>query len=107
MDALMSAHVQSVDAAQGRRVPVQNELYRGQWICTPPGTIAWSEHEEAWKAYCIKYRGCQTAEVIAHRGGFGIQELRDLLGHEPKTWMPRKEDGKTYPIFEGKVDRWR
>lgn len=53
-----------------------------------PGTIAWAEHEEAWRDYNRRYHG-QSAERIAERGGFGYGELVDHLGHPPRTWEPR------------------
>lgn len=56
-----------------RRAPVQ-----------PRGTIAWSEHEEAWTEYSRRYSG-QSAKQIAERGGFGMSELRMFLGREPST----------------------
>jgi hypothetical protein len=53
----------------------------------PGGTIAWSEHVEAWEAYHRQYRD-QDAERIAARGGFGLVELVWQLGHMPVTWAP-------------------
>ena len=54
----------------------------------PPGTIAWSEHLTIWKLYDKRYPGCQTAEEIAQRGGFGYEEAVSF-GHKPTTWEPR------------------
>ncbi len=55
------------------------------------GTIAWSEHVEAWTAYAA-LPGCsgQSAERLAERGGFGYQELCGYLGRKPTTWQPRQ-----------------
>jgi hypothetical protein len=78
-----------------RRAPVQGDgLYRlrpddprtkGSHV---PGTVEWSEHEEAWKDYHKRHPD-QSAEVIAERGGFGYNEMTTHLGHEPRTWKPR------------------
>ncbi len=54
-----------------------------------PGTIAWSEHLEAWVAYDRENPGCNTAERMAERHGFDWNELVLYLGHEPRTWRPR------------------
>jgi hypothetical protein len=67
-----------------RRVPVQSSSRHGK----PPGTVGWSEHEEAWRAYDAKFSG-QSAERIAERGGFCYGELVDFLGREPATWRKR------------------
>jgi hypothetical protein len=78
------------------RAPVQGD---GCWWLRPghpaskptdhePGTIAWSEHVEAWEAYNKKWGGHQSAERMAERGGFVWGELVELLGHEPTTWEP-------------------
>lgn len=40
-----------------------------------------------------RYGAGQSAERLAERGGFGYWELTDLLGHEPKTWQPRRSHG--------------
>ncbi len=37
--------------------------------------IPWSLHCRAWDAYAKKYGGSQSAERLAERGGFGLQEL--------------------------------
>jgi hypothetical protein len=57
-----------------------------------PGTIAWSEHEEIWRAYDAKEHNGQDAERIAERGGFGYWEAAQLLGHEPRTWLPLAQE---------------
>lgn len=78
-----------------RRAPVQGtgrywlpsgDQYRD---AKPPGTIAWSEHVEAWEEYARRYGHDQSAERIAERHGFGWDELCELLGREPTTWRPR------------------
>lgn len=55
-----------------------------------PGTIAWSEHLEAWSAYHRKHPS-QSAERIAERGGFSHGELRMFLGHDAETFIPHPE----------------
>lgn len=54
----------------------------------PDGYISWEEHYEAWREYHKHHRG-QDAENIANRGGFGYGELKEFLGHNPVSWMPR------------------
>ena len=78
-----------------RRAPVQRDY---PWVPVPstqrrhrPGTIAWSEHVEAWIAYAARYGRGQSAERIAERGGFGYAELTEFLGREPTTWTPARE----------------
>jgi hypothetical protein len=76
-----------------RRVPVQA---CGAWYlhaddprrkgAMPPGTIAWDEHVEAWRAYARKHGGGQSAGRIAGRGGFAFNELCLYLGRPPSTW---------------------
>lgn len=53
------------------------------------GTIDWSEHLEAYKAYVAKWGSDQSPEQIDQRGGFSYDELLMLLGREPATWKPR------------------
>lgn len=74
-----------------RRAPVQGDrdLPKGA-DGREPGTIAWSEHEEVWRVYNKRFRGDQSAERIANRGGFYYVEIVNLLGHAPKTWQPRR-----------------
>jgi hypothetical protein len=83
-----------------RRALVQGELLRDvsgrplrdaarNLVRKPDGTIAWSEHEEAWRAYDAKWRCGQSAERIHQRGGFGWSELCEFLGREPLTWEVR------------------
>jgi hypothetical protein len=77
----------------GRRAPVQgNGCYvpRGDPREKGPGTVTWAEHLEAYATYASRYGTSQSAERLAERGGFGFGEITDLLGHEPKTWEPRR-----------------
>lgn len=73
-----------------RRTPVQGDtgwhMPRRYPKAKPPGSIAWSEHIEAWCAYNVKYRNHQDAERIAERGGFSYGELVQFLKREPTTW---------------------
>lgn len=72
--------------AEERRAWVQRERDK------PAGTVAWSEHCEAWLGYERTYPGSardQDAERINQRGGFGYYEMTDYMGHEPTTWAPR------------------
>lgn len=68
-----------------KRAPVQGTWGRGGWVI-PPGTIAWDEHVTAWVAYRERYGASQSAERIAERGGFGMEELRMFLGRDPTTF---------------------
>lgn len=61
----------------------------------PYGTISWAEHEEAWLDYARRHRG-QDALRIAVRGGFGLWELCDQLGHAPQTWTPSVDSRERY-----------
>lgn len=70
------------------RAPVQVTWERGR-VVRQAGTIAWSEHVEAWTTYDAKCRCGQSAERIAERGGFSYEELVLFLGREPETWRPR------------------
>lgn len=55
----------------------------------PGGTVAWSEHVEAWNGYHARYPSInQDAQRIHDRGGFGYWEMTNLMGHEPVTWRP-------------------
>lgn len=57
----------------------------------PPGTMTWSEHCEVWEAYAKTLPGgCQSAERIADRGGFGKAEAEKLIGRPLRTWEPRR-----------------
>ena len=55
----------------------------------PAGTITWAEHLEVYEVYAAKYGRDQSAERIVERWGFGYDEIKYLLGHEPRTWEPR------------------
>lgn len=77
----------------GRRAPVQgNGMYvsRGDPKFKGPGTVSWAEYLEGYSDYANRYGNSQSAERLAERGGFGYWELADHLGHEPKTWEPRR-----------------
>ena len=63
----------------GRRAPVNGP---------PGGSVAWSEHVEAWKTYHEQHPG-QSADRIAERGGFGWEEFKMFAGHYPTTWSER------------------
>ena len=73
-----------------RRAPVQASRAGDLGIRDdkPAGSVAWWEHEAAWRDYASRYPG-QSAETIADRCGFSYAELIDHLGHEPTTWVPR------------------
>ena len=76
----------------GRRAPVQGASRGPSWLercAIPAGTVAWEEHLEAWAHYAALGHGDQSAERMAERGGFGIEELCFLLGRPPLTWRPR------------------
>lgn len=76
----------------GRRAPVQGDWYKlgGK----PNGTISWEEYLKAYEVYAHKYGRGQTAERLVERGGFGYDEITQLLGHEPKTWSVREHPSK-------------
>lgn len=55
------------------------------------GRIPWSLHLEAWKAYASKYGRSQSAERIADRHGFHVDELDEFV----PNWRNRlKEESK-------------
>jgi hypothetical protein len=68
-----------------RLAPVQASKKRD----IPAGTVEWWEHEECWVAYNKRFPNVQSAERLAERGGFGIQEYEIFLGHLPTTWRAR------------------
>lgn len=71
-----------------RRAPVQGDRRLPQGAPgRDAGTIAWSEHEEVWRAYAHRYGKEQSAERIAERGGFGWGEIVWLTGAAPRTWI--------------------
>ena len=55
----------------------------------PDGFISWEEHLEVWEAYHKKWNNTQSAERIAERGGFYMDEVVELLGEQPRTWRAR------------------
>lgn len=71
-----------------RRAPVQPN----RWHNKPGGTIAWWEHEKAWKVYDETWRTGQSAERIAERHGFCYGEITEFLGHEPETFKPHQQE---------------
>ena len=71
------------------RAPVQGDYWLPRGTKgREPGTIAWTEHLEAFVPYAKRYGDGQSAERIAVRGGFGWSELLLYLGREPTTWQP-------------------
>lgn len=70
----------------GRRAPVQSSRVHGKGA----GSITWAEHLEAYSFYQARYGNSQSVERLSERGGFGYDELIEFLGHEPKTWVPRR-----------------
>ncbi|PZS70577.1 hypothetical protein A7X76_10210 [Stenotrophomonas maltophilia] len=72
----MRAYAQAALAARQpvgeaeRRAPVQG--YHGE-------TIPWHVHGLAWEAYAKKYGNRQSAERLAERGGFGVEEMDMFL----------------------------
>lgn len=85
---------------EGKRAPVQGDemwefrmrgdvRHEADNAAMPPGTIAWSEHLEAFRDYSSRYGSEQSAERLAERGGFGYQELLTHLKHHPETWQVR------------------
>lgn len=77
----------------GRRAPVQGDSNRPRAERRHgDGTVAWSEHLEAYAVYSARYGTSQSAERLAERAGFGYDELVALLGHEPKTWQPLRSE---------------
>ncbi len=83
----MNAH-SPAEFCRCTRAPVQADRWHRA------GTVGWCEHSAAWTAYNAKYRGDQSAERIAERGGFSFLEIESLLGHEPLTF---EEDGVRRP----------
>lgn len=83
-----------VQADMGHHIPDHPDIRRTYPNRKPmgPGTISWTEHEEAWGDYARQYGTQQSAERMAERGGFGYGELLTHLGHEPKTWRPAGRD---------------
>jgi len=65
---------------------------------SPHGTVSWQEHEVAWAVYARRHQG-QSAERIAERGGFGIEELVMFLGRMPATWEPSEATQRWWRRF--------
>jgi hypothetical protein len=57
--------------------PIQGTLRSGGGL--KPSTISWWLAEIAYAEYKRRYGGQQSIERMAERGGFGRQELLDLL----------------------------
>ncbi len=55
---------------------------------------------EAWHGYERLYPG-QSAERVAERGGFGHEELRAFLGHEPATFVINPQCVRSWGRFPG------
>jgi hypothetical protein len=70
-----------------RRALVQGNYWlpRGT-VGREPGTVAWSEHLEAWAQHNRDGHGSQSAERINERGGYVYNKITELLGHAPTTW---------------------
>lgn len=83
----MGAWEQGGADTDARRAPVQSVLGRATPL--PAGTIAWTEHVEAWTEYARRFGRDQSAERIAERGGFGMLELCSFLGRPPRTWRQK------------------
>lgn len=64
-----------------RRVKVEGKTWR------TGGTIDWEEHLKAWKRYDTIYHNGQSADTIANRGGWHIDDLIEYLGHHPKSFQ--------------------
>lgn len=72
-------------------VPVVGENQKNGFTINdvPDGFITWEEQWEAWFAYHEAYPTGRPCEEIANGGGFTFSELKQWLGHTPKTWVPR------------------
>ena len=62
-----------------RPFPIQGELRSSHWGMRPACTIPWWLAEKAYARYVARYGRGQSLERLAERGGFGRQELLDLL----------------------------
>jgi hypothetical protein len=68
------------DPDDTRPFPIQGDTVRNpDGSKDPPSTVPWWLAEVAYKEYQRYYGGHQTLERMAQRGGFGRQELLDLL----------------------------
>lgn len=79
-----AVHPECPNCICGRRAPVQADPQSG----TGPGSISWAEFLEAYCGYASRYGTSQSAERLAERAGFSYGELREYLGHDPKSWSP-------------------
>jgi hypothetical protein len=79
--------------------PIKDAARRAPVNGIPRGTIAWWEHEKAWEAYSRRHSG-PSANRIAERGGFSIEELTFQLGHLPTTWEPGPEVLRQMEYFD-------
>jgi hypothetical protein len=61
----------------------------------PHGTVSWEEHHQAWLSYARHHTG-QSAQRINERGGFGLVELTQQLGHVPTSWLPDARTNRRY-----------
>lgn len=74
--ALEPVHADCPTCACGKRAPV-----------VPGGSVAWSEHEQAWAQYAALNGGnARSAQEVAEAGGFSIGQLTEYLGGQPTTW---------------------
>jgi hypothetical protein len=63
--------------------------------------VPWRIHKKAWQEYAKHYSG-QSAERLADRGGFGLEELIYLLaGEDPSSCL---NDDKMATDFFNKFD---
>jgi len=60
--------------------------------------IPWRIHEKAWQEYHKHYSG-QSAERLAERGGFGLEELIYLLAGEIPGGRELKDDRMATDFF--------
>jgi hypothetical protein len=57
-------------------------------VLTSAGSVSWEEHVQAWLRYhALNGDRASTAEDIAVRGGFAYEQLTELLGHRPTSWI--------------------
>ena len=63
--------------------------------------VPWRIHVKAWEKYHKHFSG-QSAERIAERGGFGLEELIFLLAGENPFAVPRED----WPLVTDFFGRW-
>lgn len=68
-----------------RPFPIQDEYSSSDWGTRPACTIPWWLAEKAYAEYADRNGRSQSLERLAKRGGFGRQELLDLLQSLQKT----------------------